>query len=118
MGLQSTAEVTPEVGTRLLFENEFVRVWDLRLAPGAQTSFHRHDSNFLYVVIGDGQLQTVFPDGSAEPPRSMQDGDVRFREIRESTVHAARNVGPGAWRNIVVELKQQDERDRPASLNA
>ena len=100
-------QVTDHVGTRLLFENDRVRVWDLRLAPGEQTDFHRHSTDFLYVVIGDGELQTLFTDGTADPPREMRDGDVRFREVPGESVHAARNVGSTPWRNIVVELKRE-----------
>jgi quercetin dioxygenase-like cupin family protein len=103
----SDLQVTDAVGTKLLFENDRVRVWDLRLEPGAQTEFHRHSTDFLYVVIGDGELQTLFTDGTADPPRTMQDGDVRFRDVDSESVHAAKNVGSGTWRNIVVELKRE-----------
>ena len=94
-----------EVGTRLLFENERVRVWDLRLEPGESTGLHRHESDYLYVVIENGQLQTVHPDGFSDHPRRMCDGDVRFREVEDEAVHAAVNAGDRPWRNIVVELK-------------
>jgi quercetin dioxygenase-like cupin family protein len=106
MNPTQTPKVSPDVGTRLLFENDRVRVWDLRLAPGESTGLHRHTTDFLYVVIGDGTLQTVFPDGTREPPREMRDGDVRFREVADETVHEAVNLGNGPWRNIVVELKR------------
>ena len=103
----SARQVTDAVGTRLLFENDRVRVWELRLAPGEETPFHRHSTDFLYVVIGDGELQTLFQDGTADPPREMHDGDVRFREVPGESVHAAKNVGKTPWRNIVVELKRE-----------
>ena len=99
-------EISAEVGPRLLFENERVRVWDLQLAPGESTGFHCHTTDFLYVVIGDGTLQTIFPDGKREPPRDMWDGEARFRDVADETVHEAVNVGSGPWRNIVVELKR------------
>lgn len=98
-------QISSDVGTKLLFENDRVRVWDLRLAPGEQTPFHRHATHYLYVVIGDGELQTLYPDGTADPPRAMADGDVRFREVPGESVHAARNVGARPWRNIVIELR-------------
>lgn len=41
--------VSPAVGTQLLFENERVRVWDLRLAPGESTGLHRHEHDYLYI---------------------------------------------------------------------
>ncbi len=97
--------ISPDVGTRLLFENDRVRVWDLRLEPGESIPLHRHETDYLYVVIGDGELQTVFADGSRDEPRKMQDGDVRFRKVEGEAVHEAVNVGSKPWRNIVVELK-------------
>ena len=99
-------EISTNVGTRLLFENDRVRVWDLQLAPGEATGLHRHTNDFLYVVIGDGTLQTVFADGSRDAPREMHDGDVRYREVAGETVHEAINVGDRPWRNIVVEIKR------------
>ncbi len=104
----SHAAITDAVGTRLLFENDLVRVWDLQLAPGEETPLHRHSTDFLYVVIGDGELQTRYADGTADPPRRMSDGDVRFREVATESIHAAKNVGSGPWRNIVVELKRPE----------
>jgi len=110
--MENQREISANIGTRLLFENDRVRVWDLRLAPGESTGLHAHTNDYLYIVIGDGALQTVFADGSREPPRQMSDGDVRFRTVNgEATdppwraVHEAINVGDGPWRNIVVELK-------------
>ena len=106
MSTANDREISSNVGTRLLFENDRVRVWDLQLAPGESTGLHRHTNDFLYVVIGDGALATAFADGSREAPRPMCDGDVRYREVNGETVHEAINVGAGPWRNIVVELKQ------------
>lgn len=97
-------EITDAVGTKLLFENERVRVWDLQLPPGESTGLHRHKSDFLYVVIGGGEFQTGFQDGSKDPPRTMADGDVRYREVGAGIVHEGINIGTTPWRNIVVEL--------------
>ena len=106
MNPTDTREISNEVGTRLLFENDRVRVWDLQLAPGQSTGLHRHTNDFLYVVIGDGALQTAFADGSRDAPREMRDGDVRYREVADESVHEAINVADSPWRNIVVELKR------------
>lgn len=104
--MSDETNISSEVGTQLLFENDRVRVWDLRLAPGESTGLHRHDTDYLYVVIGDGQLQGRNADGSARPVQDMQDGEVRFRAIDSEDIHEAVNVGDASWRNIVVELKQ------------
>ena len=98
-------KVSSEVGTKLLFENNRVRVWDLCLAPGQGTGLHRHTTDYFYVVIGDGTLQRVDDDGTRHEPRSMKDGEVHFRSIDGESVHEAVNVAATPWRNIVVELK-------------
>lgn len=98
--------VSNDVGTKLLFENDQVRVWDLTLAPGESTGKHRHLHDYLYVVIGNGELQAVSADGTKSEPRPMQDGDVRWRTIDGEDVHEAINTGNKPWRNIIVELKK------------
>lgn len=102
----SDRTISSHVGSKLLFENDQVRVWDLRLAPGESTGLHRHTTDFFYVVIGSGALQRFGPDGSTAPARQMSDGEVHFRSVPGEDVHEAVNVGEGAWRNIVVELLQ------------
>lgn len=99
-------EISEEAGTRLLFENERVRVWDLRLEPGQSTGLHRHKEDYLYVVIGDGKLQAAGEDGERWEAMEMKDGDVRYRELDGEDVHEAFNVGDEPWRNIIVELKK------------
>lgn len=96
--------ISSEVGSKLLFENDQVRVWDLRLEPGESTGLHRHTTDFLYVVIGDGSLQRLDAEGGSQPARQMADGDVHFRRVAGEDVHEAVNVGTTPWRNIVVEL--------------
>ena len=102
----SEEAISEKVGTRLLFENERVRVWDLQLAPGQSTGMHRHVSDYLYVVIGDGSLQAADAEGNRREARDRQDGEVVFNALAgEDAVHEAINVGEGPWRNIIVELK-------------
>jgi hypothetical protein len=103
--MQKSPAVSSDVGTKLLFENDRVRVWDLRLAPGESTGLHRHTTDYLYVVIGDGALAGKSADGASQPIERMSDGEVRFRHIDGEDVHEAINVGDTPWRNIIVELK-------------
>ncbi len=100
------ATVSSNVGTRLLFENDRVRVWDLRLEPGESTGLHEHSTDYFFVVIGDGTLEREDPGGVRRPPKQMRDGEVHFRPIGDHDIHAAVNVGQTTWRNIVVELKK------------
>lgn len=104
--MSKDAAVSKRVGTRLLFENDRVRVWDLQLAPGESTGLHLHTTDYLYVVIGDGTLQGGDADGSRRPAQAREDGEVVFRAVDGEEIHEAINVGETPWRNIVVELKE------------
>lgn len=101
--MDQISNVSSDVGTKLLFENDRVRVWDLRLQPGESTGLHRHETDYLYVVIGDGTLQGRDGAGKDKPVNAMADGDVVFRDIDGEDIHEAINVGQTPWRNIVVE---------------
>ena len=103
--MKADSEVSSDVGTRLLFENDRVRVWDLRLEPGESTGLHRHETDYFYVAIGGGSLQGVAADGTPKPVREMTDGEVVFREVDVGEIHEAINVGDSPWRNLVIELK-------------
>jgi hypothetical protein len=97
-----------KVGSKVLFENERVRVWDLCLAPGESTGLHAHRCDYFYVVIGDGELEAINADGSVLHRGTMQDGEVHYRSIDDGpAVHEAFNVGKKPWRNIIIELKDK-----------
>ncbi len=104
--MSEQTSISSYVGTKLLFENDRVRVWDLRLEPGESTGLHRHMHDYFYVVIGGGTLQGADVDGKKDKPRTMQDGEVHFRTVEGEAIHDAINVGDAPWRNIVVELKE------------
>ena len=113
--LASTNETAPEsnpesnVGTRLLFENERVRVWDLALHPGEFLERHVHHDDFLFVVTDGGSLKHIVP-GQPELDRAVQydDGLVVFHEAGAGIVHNRLvNIGDKFYRNIVIELKPE-----------
>ena len=45
------------VGSRLLFENEAVRVWEIALGPGERLPFHRHVTSYFYRCHSGGRLR-------------------------------------------------------------
>lgn len=92
-----------DVANRFLFENDRVRVWSLDLDPGETGAWHRHDRDYVIVVLeSDGGI--VAEEKSGEfVARGMKPGDVAFREKGE--VHRAVNKGRTRYRNILIELK-------------
>ena len=93
------------VGTSLLFENEHVKVWEVRLAPGERGPFHAHTRNYLWTVVdGSVGLQRL-ADGTFMV-RRYDVGETRFLEHTpdEPLIHDLENVGDTELRFITVEL--------------
>lgn len=107
------SEPSHEVGTRLLFENDRVRVWEMVLRPGQSSTHHIHESDYLFVYLTRSKL-TLLQEGS-EPETTVQDpGFVQYTEVGSGVVHSVRNVGEGDHREILVELKGPSRSPRPA----
>lgn len=96
------------VGTRVLFENERVRIWELDLAPGARSATHRHELDYVIVQIeGDRIAATPEPD-TAGAFRDYIEADVapgKARFVARGGVETAINVGQRRYHEILIELK-------------
>jgi predicted metal-dependent enzyme (double-stranded beta helix superfamily) len=100
-------EPSENVGTRLMFENERVRVWDLALAPGESMPTHIHRDDYLFIVVNGGDLRHIDrenPDN--DKPVRLETDRVVFNEANGGTVHnELLNVGDTPYRNFIIELK-------------
>ena len=98
-----------QVGTRLMFENERVRVWDLALEPGESFAEHVHRLDYFYIVESGGLIRFADPDQPGGH-RDVQfvDDQVAFREVGPAgkVDHRLTNVGTKRHRNFVIELKR------------
>ena len=97
-----------EVATKLLFENERVRVWEMRLGPGETGSVHRHDLDYVLVQIeGDRMAVVPEPDSGGSYREYLEapvfSGQTMF--IERGGIETAKNVGHRAYREILIELK-------------
>ena len=103
-----TTEPTEQVGTRLMFENAQVRVWDLALAPGESLEKHIHRVTYCFVVEAGGLIRFADPDD----PTDSQDVQFTADEVVWVAVGAAGkidnrlpNIGTTRHRNDVVKFK-------------
>ena len=89
--------VSPEY-YKSLFENEVVRVLEMRLPAGAEDKMHVHPMETVYFVKG-GTLRITLPDG-AQIEKSVENGDVMFHEAWE---HRVKNIGSTEVLAVIVE---------------
>jgi hypothetical protein len=103
------------VGTRLLFEDDRVRVWQVRLAPGEESDVHRHDLDHLLVQVAGDRIAVVPEPDSEGPYRDYLEADVvpgAVVPVRRGGIETARNVGTSDYLEVVIELKDRAEPER------
>lgn len=102
---------TDRVGTRVMFENDRVRVWDLSLAPGESLDKHIHRTDYFFVVESGGLIRFADPDNPSDyRDVQFEDGQVTFRDVgSEGKIdNRLTNIGTKHHRNYVVELKPKN----------
>ncbi len=99
-------EVVPvdkEPAHRLVFENEYVRVFSVEVAPHSETKYHQHDRDYVGVILGDAEVESVRL-GEAAVKLQLKDGETRF--TKGGFAHKAVNKGDKPFRNVTVEFKK------------
>jgi len=98
------AESNHQIATRLLFENEQVRVWELALAPGERAPFHCHATRYFFVCVDPGRALSRFPNGTSVE-MDYAEGDTWFDVLPNgSEIHDLENIGATRLRFTTVEL--------------
>lgn len=94
--------IDKEPSHHFALENEFLRVFDVVVAPKAATLMHRHDRDYMFVILGDADISN---ERMNEKPVQLQlkDGDVRY--AKGGFAHVARNMADTPFHNITIELK-------------
>ena len=98
---QQPVEITSEPRHHLVFENEYVRVFDVTVAPRDTTLVHRHNHDYLFVTLGDSDVVSARP-GEKPVPLILKDGEVRYTP--GNFAHAAINNSGQPFHNTTIEL--------------
>ena len=93
------------VAGNVLFEDERVRVWSMTLAPGEASPLHRHELDYLIVLVAGDRIAAV---PGPDSPRSARESAVtpgRTVFLRAGETEWAVNTGSREYREILIELK-------------
>jgi len=96
------------VATRLLMENDRVRVWEMDLAPGARSDTHQHELDYVLVQIEGDRIAAQPELDTKGAYREYIEGDVvpgKTRYIVRGGIETAINIGARRYREILIELK-------------
>lgn len=93
------------VGTTLWFENDRIKVWELRLEPGERAPFHCHARDYFWTVVSPGRGRQRFADGTwTERDYAMGETKFLHHSPTDTLIHDLENVGEGVLRFVTVEL--------------
>jgi hypothetical protein len=97
-----------DVATRMLFENDRVRIWEMDLPPGGKSAIHQHDLDYILVQLeGDRIAGEPEPDTQG-PYNEYVEADVvpgNAIYIERGGIETAVNTGKRRYREILIELK-------------
>ena len=96
------------VGTRLLLENDRVRIWEMDLAPGEKSATHRHDLEYILVQLEGDRIAAIPEPDTTGPYKKYTEGTVtpgKVFYIPRGGIETAVNVGQRRYREILIELK-------------
>lgn len=98
---QPVVEITSEPSHHQVLDNEYVRVFDVTVAPRATTMIHRHHHDYLFVTLGNSDVVSARV-GEKPVELELKDGEVRF--TAGNFAHAAGNKSDQPFHNITIEL--------------
>ncbi len=91
----------PREGSKLILENDRVRVWNYTWLPGKPTPMHFHNTEVVVAYRGDGDVSSTTPDGKTTI-NHRKAGDIVFNLANRSHSEALVN---GEQSGIMLELK-------------
>ena len=104
----SRSEELQPIATRIIYEDDEVRVWDQVIEAGATLEKHRHDLDYVLVTVrGEGPLGVEFHDktsGEAGERITMKTHRGQALLVPKGQTETAYNEGE-EYRAILVELK-------------
>ncbi|MFL5799366.1 MAG: hypothetical protein ACJ77A_15715 [Actinomycetota bacterium] len=98
-------EASENLGTRVILENERVRIWEHRVPAGETGPMHLHRRPYLSVVVGGSTGDTLDPDGSVIEQFALTAGTTFWygdEDLPET--HALHNTGEEEIVIVTTEL--------------
>ena len=92
-----------DVATRLIEENDRVKIWEMDLQPGEESDEHRHEMDYILVILEGDRICGVATDGREDIDAEVHPGLTVF--VPKGGTEIARNTGRERYREILIELK-------------
>ena len=104
----ASGPVGDQIATRVLHEDEKVKIWELVLAPGEATEAHEHKNDYILVIIDGDRIAGIPHVKSTGFSAQYIEADVApgsWYRLEKGGIEVARNIGKKIYREILIELK-------------
>ena len=91
-----------DIATKVLFENDRVKIWNLIVEPGQTSDWHLHQRDYVTIVVEGTGLKVEFDDGTVSDSPS-EPGKWTYHG--EHQPHRVINNRDSRYVNVLVELK-------------
>ena len=91
-----------DIASKVLLENDRVKIWNLIVDPGQASAWHLHGRDYVTIVVEGGGLTLEWEDGTTENNPS-QVGTWRYHG--DHKVHRVINTTSTRYKNVLIELK-------------
>ena len=92
------------VGTSVIMENDRVKIWEMDLAPGEESAEHRHDLDYILVILEGDKIKAICTDGREDIDAEVSPGLAVF--VPKGGTEIAVNSGQKRYYEILIELKE------------
>jgi quercetin dioxygenase-like cupin family protein len=106
---QDPVKVSPK-NVKVVFENDKVRVIEVRIKPGEKIPVHSHPAH-VTIALSDFKGKWISDDGQPTVKQFKLDNVVWSEPI----THASENVGSTEIHAIAIELKESPKKSKPAA---
>jgi hypothetical protein len=100
--------VNSNVGTRLLWDDKWIHIWEFRIDPGERCPFHTHTLEYCFTNLSKSVTQALSESGEpmdGEFPKEQVAGQTIYLDRRSLGSHAVWNVGSTTFLQFIVEFK-------------
>jgi quercetin dioxygenase-like cupin family protein len=91
------------IGTEVVYENDRIRVWDMRVGPRGKKPWHHHQHDYIIISVTGGKVEIENVEGKSYIGEDKV-GGVIWQDKGQK--HELRNLTDAPYQNILVELKQ------------
>ena len=86
-------EFSTDLGQKILFENEYLRIWEVVLLPKERLAFRKIDFNYYWVAGSEGMVISRYSNGKIVLMH-LEKGDSEFLQHKDShAVYDLENIG-------------------------